>query len=108
MGEQRKDESWCMAAGMISSGKSRFLNSIFRRLHLPVGSIPLTAAPTYIRYGEAAARITLEGNRTVESRPEELALYDRRWAKKESKILNVEVYLEEELLKEQMVFDLKK
>lgn len=101
---QTEDESWCMAAGMVSSGKSRFLNNIFPRLLLPVGTIPMTAAPTYIRYGKAGAKIITDEGQVTESRPGEIAVYDRRWARKESGLRRVEVYLEEDWLKGQLVF----
>lgn len=104
MQEQRENENWCMTAGMVSSGKSRFLNSIFPGLHLPVGSIPLTAAPTYIRYGKDTVRVIAKGNQIVESSLEKLAFYDRRWARTQSEPIELEVYLEEALLKEQLVF----
>ncbi len=100
---QREDENWCMAAGMVSSGKSRFLNSIFPRLALPVGSISLTAAPTYIRHGKNAARIITDKGETIERRPDGLAGYDSRWVRRQSGIREVEVYLEEDLLKEHLV-----
>lgn len=104
MQKQRENENWCMTAGMVSSGKSRFLNSIFPRLHLPVGSIPLTAAPTYIRYGKDMARVIAEGKPIIESSLEKLAFYDRRWARTQLVPIELEVYLEEALLKEQLVF----
>ena len=50
-----------------------------------------------------AARIITDKGETIERRPDGLAGYDSRWVRRQSGIREVEVYLEEDLLKEHLV-----
>jgi GTPase SAR1 family protein len=45
--------------GQFKRGKSTLLNALTGEAILPVGVVPLTAAPTFLQYGEAA-RITIQ------------------------------------------------
>ena len=79
MEKQREDEIWCLIAGMVSSGKSRFLNALFPGLSLPVGTLPMTAAPTFLRFGREAVEVTTDQGRTIRERVESLEKYSRKW-----------------------------
>ena len=104
MEKQREDEIWCLAAGMVSSGKSRFFNTLFPGLGLPVGILPMTAAPTFLRFGREAVEVTTDQGRTVRERFEALCGYSRKWNTPGEKLCRLDVYLEESILEQGLVF----
>ncbi|MGH8396959.1 MAG: dynamin family protein [Gammaproteobacteria bacterium] len=60
--------------GRVSSGKSSLINTLIGQPLLPVGSIPVTAVTTRLRYGPALAVETLDLNgRLLSRRGDELA-----------------------------------
>lgn len=104
MEKQREDEIWCLIAGMVSSGKSRFLNALFPGLSLPVGTLPMTAAPTILRFGRETVEVTTDQGRTIRERAEAVQKYSRKWNTPGEKLRELEVYLEEPILEQSLVF----
>ena len=104
MEKQREDEIWCLIAGMVSSGKSRFLNALFPGLSLPVGTLPMTAAPTFLRFGRETVEVTTDRGRTIRERVESLEKYSRKWNTPGEKLRGLEVYLENPILESGLVF----
>jgi GTP-binding protein EngB required for normal cell division len=93
--------------GRVSSGKSSLLNALLAESVLPVGVTPITAVPTRITYGTAAAvQVWFAANRSVqcgvESLPEFVAEQQNPGNNKH--VTRVLVTLPSERLREGVVF----
>jgi len=87
--------------GQFKRGKSTLLNALVGGTVLPTGTIPVTAVPTVLRYGDSpGARVRFRGGNWMDVPPRELKQYvAEEYNPENSKgVAGVEVFLPSQLL----------